>query len=114
MGRPEPKRKHSPYRRKESNFSKYNRSKERKHQISVQIFLNEDEYIKIIGGTRLHSIQNIRDFLVDNALIIANKSFEEHPDILQYFFDNPNAFHPKSGNENIFKPKEIVFDIEIS
>lgn len=95
-------------------YSKYNSTKERNHRISLQVFLTIDEYRKIIGGMSSHSIPNIRDFLIDNALIVADKNNLEHPEHLQYFFDNPNAFHPKLGNENIFKPKEIMFDIIIS
>ena len=44
------KRKRSPYKRKESSYSKYNSSPENKHQIKITIYVNEDTYKKIQSG----------------------------------------------------------------
>lgn len=98
---------------KNALYSKYDKCKFNPYQLNCYFNLNEMDIQKLVLGVKYHFPPHLKDFLIDNALIVVDKLIEEHPEYMKELFEHPERYHPKPGHENIFKPKKIIFDIDI-
>lgn len=93
--------------------SRYTKTKERCHDINVRIFLTDEQKRRLILAVEFHHPRILKDFLLDNSWPVVDKILEEHPEFIERVYKHPDMYRPKWEEENIFKPKEVIFDIVI-